>query len=388
MPPRVNSTSLGGAAPQSAVVAAALVLGLYWCVAGIDLNAPQIDRVVLLITGAALLWATLRGSPTAFLTGSYAVVVAISERASREVILDGSDVLRATNESLDVFLSGGDPYAHVLQSTVPPGSPFVYPPGEFLFYLPFKLVFGDINRVDTWAGVAIVALIVVAGVRISFDAVALPAMLYASWGAAGFHAIDGSNDVSASFVLVLALALAVFAAPSRGGRFAFFASALVFGWAMAFKQFAVLALPPLLRHLAVAGASWRRYALAAIGTTAALVLPFLIMDPGAFLEQQLALFTFHQQTWGANLLAVAARFGDPTLLLPIFFVLELLLTFAVLAIALRWSIPTLGAAALAASGAILVPLLLARWTTQPYYVYVGAIVACGIGLLNARVRSV
>ena len=36
----------------------------------------------------------------------------------------------------------------------------------------------------------------------------------------------------------------------------------------------------------------------------------------------------------------------------------------------------------------LVPLLLARWTTQPYYVYVGAIVACGIGLLNARVRSV
>ena len=112
------------------------------------------------------------------------------------------------------------------------------------------------------------------------------------------------------------------------------------------------------------------------------------MDPGAFLEQQLALFTFHQETWGANLLAVAARFGDPTLLLPIFFVLELLLTFAVLAIAVRWSIPTLGAAALAASGAILVPLLLARWTTQPYYVYVGAIVACGIGLLNARVRSV
>jgi len=388
VPPRVNNSKLGGAAPQAPgqegaapqppVVAAALVLGLYWCVAGI----------VLLITGAALLWATLRGSPTAFLTGSYAVVVAISERASREVILDGSDVLRATNESLDVFLSGGDPYAHVLQSTVPPGSPFVYPPGEFLFYLPFKLVFGDINRVDTWAGVAIVALIVVAGVRIGFDAVALPAMLYASWGAAGFHAIDGSNDVSASFVLVLALALAVFAAPSRGGRFAFFASALVFGWAMAFKQFAVLALPPLLRHLAVAGASWRRYALAAIGTTTALVLPFLIMDPGAFLEQQLALFTFHQETWGANLLAVAARFGDPTPLLPIFFVLELLLTFAVLAIALRWSIPTLGAAALAASGAILVPLLLARWTTQPYYVYVGAIVACGIGLLNARVRSV
>ena len=375
MPPRVNSA-----------VAAALVAALYWCVAGIDVDAPQPERVLLLVTGAVLLWATLRGSPTALLTGAYAVLIAISDRASRQLILDGSDVLRATNESLDVLLAGGDPYNHVLQSTVPQGSPLVYPPGEFLFYLPFKLAFGDITRVDTWTGVAIVVLIVVAGARVGFDAVALPAMLYASWGAAGFHAIDGSNDVSASFVLVLALVLAVFAAPTPTGRVAFFASAFAFGWAMAFKQFALLALPALLRHLAVAGAPWRRYAIVAVGTAVALVLPFLVMDPGAFVEQQLALLTFHQETWGTNLLAVAARFGDPTSLLPVFFGLELVLTVAALAVAIRWRVPTLGAAALAASGAILVPLLLARWTTQPYYVYVGAIVACGVALLNARAR--
>jgi hypothetical protein len=34
----------------------------------------------------------------------------------------------------------------------------------------------------------------------------------------------------------------------------------------------------------------------------------------------------------------------------------------------------------------MVPLLLARWTTQPYYVYVGAIAACGIALLARRMR--
>jgi hypothetical protein len=375
VPLRVNSA-----------VAAAIVAGLFWCVAGIDLNAPQFERVLLLITGGVLLWATLRGSPTSFLAGSYAVLVAISERASRDVIPDGSDVLRATDEALDVFLGGGDPYRHVLESTIPPGSPFVYPPGEFLFYLPFKLALDDITRVDTWTGVAIVVLIVIAGTRVGFDAVALPAMLYATWGAAAFHAVDGSNDVSASFVLVLALVLAAFAAPTRAGRWAFFASAFVFGWAMGFKQFAILALPALLRHLAVAEAPWRRYAVVAVGTTAALVLPFLIMDPGAFVEQQLALFTFHRETWGANLLAVAARFVDPTPLVPIFFALELLLTGVVIAITLRWRVPTLGAAALAASGAIVVPLLLARWTTQPYYVYVGALVACGVALLNARAR--
>ncbi len=35
----------------------------------------------------------------------------------------------------------------------------------------------------------------------------------------------------------------------------------------------------------------------------------------------------------------------------------------------------------------MLPLLLARWTTQPYYVYVGAIAACGIALLVTRMRA-
>jgi hypothetical protein len=35
----------------------------------------------------------------------------------------------------------------------------------------------------------------------------------------------------------------------------------------------------------------------------------------------------------------------------------------------------------------MVPLLLARWTTQPYYVYVGAIAACGVALLATRIDA-
>ncbi len=57
---------------------------------------------------------------------------------------------------------------------------------------------------------------------------------------------------------------------------------------------------------------------------------------------------------------------------PVFVLAELALTALVLAAALRWSMPTLGAAALAGSGAILVPLLLTRWTTPPYYVLCGS----------------
>jgi hypothetical protein len=385
VPQRVNSKGEVGSAPF--VTPAAILLGLYWCVQGIDVTAPQLERILLLIAGAALLGVTLVGRQSALLACCYAVLIATSERAGREVITGGSDVLRATTEAIDVLLAGVNPYAHVMQSTTPPGSPFVYPPGEFLFYLPFRVVFGDITRVDTWTGVLIVVLLLAAGVRAGFDAVALPAMLYATWGAAAFHAIDGSNDVSASFVLVLALVLLAFASPTRAGAWTLIASAIAFGWAMAFKQFAFLVLPPVLRHLAVADFSWRRYALIALGTGALITLPFLVLDPGAFVSQQLALFTFHQETWGANLLAVIARFTDPTDLLPVFAVAQLVLTAAVIVIALRWHIPTLGTAALAGSAAILVPLLLARWTTQPYYVYVGAVAACGLALVNSRLRS-
>lgn len=380
MPPRANS--------QPAVLAA-LVLGLFWCVEGIDVNAPQLDRVVLLLAGFAFAWAALRDAPfVAGATSYYAVLVAASERLHREPLEGGSDVLRATAESLDVVFAGGNPYTHVLQSTIPVGSPFVYPPGELAWYaVPYVLV-GDITRVDTWAGIAIVAAIALAGLRIGMANVALPAMLYASWGVAGFRAIDGQNDVSGSLLVVLALVALAFA--ERDGnwsRGAVVLSAVCFGWAIAFKQFALLVLPPVLRYVAVRGGDWRRYALVVAGVVAAFILPFFVRDPGAFAEKQIAALTFHDEIWGANILNTLAQYGDPTPLVALFLVLSLAGTFGLVVLVARWRIPTLGAAALAGAGIVMVPLLLARWTTQPYYVYVGAIAACGVALLASRIRS-
>jgi len=375
-------------AHSAAAVLAALVLGLFWCVEGIDVNAPQLDRIVLLLAGLGLAWAALRDTPfVAGATGYYAVLVAASERLHREPLVDGSDVIRATAESLDVVFRGGNPYTHILLSTNPVGSPFVYPPGELAWYaLPYAIV-GDITRVDTWAGIAIVAAISVAGLRLGMANVALPAMLYASWGVAGYRAIDGQNDVSGSLLVVVALVALVFAerdaAWSRG---AFVISAICFGWAIAFKQFAVLVLPPVLRYLTVRHADWRRYALLVGGVVAAFILPFFVRDPGAFLEKQIAAVAFHDEIWGANILNTLAQYGDPAPLVPLFLVSSLVVTLGLVVLAARWRIPTLGAAALAGAGIVMVPLLLARWTTQPYYVYVGAIAASGVALLASRIR--
>ncbi|HEV8654430.1 MAG TPA: hypothetical protein VGR85_02835 [Candidatus Limnocylindria bacterium] len=335
------------------------------------------------------MWAALVDAPlVAGCTAYYAVLVAASERLHREVLPDGSDVLRATAESLDVVFAGGNPYTHVLQSTIPVGSPFVYPPGELAWYAAPYVLFGDITRVDTWAGIGIVAAIAVAGFRLGMANVALPAMLYAAWGVAGYRAIDGQNDVSGSLLVVLALVALVFAErESRWSRGAFVLSAFFFGWAIAFKQFALLVLPPIVRYVAVRGADWRRYALIVTGVVVAFVTPFFVQDPGAFVEKQIAALTFHDEIWGANILNTLSQYGDATVLVPMFTALSLAGTLGLVALVMRWRVSTLGAAALAGAGLVMVPLLLARWTTQPYYVYVGAIAACGVALLASRIRT-
>jgi hypothetical protein len=385
----ISPDSVPPPASNRPAVLAAVVLGLFWCVEGIDVNAPQVDRVLLLLTGLGLAWAALRDIPLAAAgAAAYAVLVAASERLHREPLAGGSDVLRATVESLDVVFAGGNPYTHVLQTTNPVGSPFVYPPGELAWYAVPYALFGDITRVDAWAGIAIVAAIAAAGFRLGMTNVALPAMLYAAWGTAGFRALDGQNDVSGSLLVVLALVALVFA--EREGNWSsggLVVSAVLFGWAIAFKQFAVLVLPPVVRYVAVRGAGWRRYALVVVGVVAAFVGPFFVRDPGAFLDKQIAAVTFHDEIWGANILNTLSQHGDPTMLVPMFTAFSLVGTLGLVALTLRWRIPTLGAAVLAGAGIVMLPLLLARWTTQPYYVYVGAIAACGIALLVTRTRA-
>ncbi len=365
----------------------AVLAGVLWSVGAIDLNRPQEDRVALLVIGGVLGWAVLRGLPTGPLVGSYAVLIAAAERLGREPLVGASDVIPATAEAIGTLLRGENPYTHVMQVTIPVGSPLVYPPGEFLFYTPTFLLGGDISRVETWTGILTVAVLALAGFRVGHGAAALPAMLYATWGIAAFRTVDGGNDVSAAFLVVVALVALAFASSSdratRAGAFAL--SALALGWALAFKQFAVLVFPLVLRHLAVSGAPWKRYGAAAAAVAAAFIVPFLLWAPGPFLAQQVQALTFHDTVWGANLPHLLSRSIDVAPLLPAFFLLEIGLTAAALTMAILAPDPSLGRAAIYAAGVVSLPLLLARWTTQSYYVYAATIAAAGIALLGVRV---
>jgi len=298
------------------------------------------------------------------------------------------DVVRATTEAIQTLLLGGNPYVHVMQSTIPVGSPFVYPPGEFLFYLPSYLLVSDIYRVDTITGVLSIGLILLAGLRVGWDRVVLPAMLYATWGVGAFRAVDGSNDVSAAFLVIVGLVALAFADPrTRAGRIAYVVSAVALGWAMAFKQFSVVIVPLVLRHLAVSGRDWRRYAAVSVGTAAAFVVPFLLWDPQAFIAQQIASLTFHENLWGINFLNFFAQYGDVTPYYRLFFLGEVVLTLLGFAFAIRARLATVGMAAFAGCGVILIALLLARWSTQPYFIYVGAIACAALALVDRSAHA-
>ena len=354
-----------------------------WSIGAIDLNAPSIERMGLLLLGIGLGAAGLAGRDIGLSAGLYAIAIGGVERLQRDLLTSGSDVLRATGEAMDVLLQGSNPYDHVMLSTEPIGSPFVYPPGEILFYLlPYRAL-GDIDRVETWTGILTIAALVIAGARVGAGRAALIAMLYAVWGIAAFRTTDGGNDVSAAFLVVVALVALAFASlPGQRGRIAFVLSAVAFGWALAFKQFAVLLWPFALRHLATVGAPWRRYLQVSGGLAAVLILPFFLWSPRAFLSQQLAVFTFHDEVWGANLLNTLAQVRPVGDLLPLFFVLEVVGTVALVIVALRMRMRTIGAAALVGAGIMVVPLLLARWTTQSYFVYAATVAAAGLALID------
>lgn len=292
-------------------------------------------------------------------------------------------MLPATAEAISVVLRGGNPYTHVMQSTIPTGSPFVYPPGEMLFYAGPYLLGIPLPWVEIASGILTVAVLAGAGARVGWGHAALPAMLYATWGIAAFRTIDGGNDVSAALLAVAGLVALAFP-----GRIPLLVSAVALGWALAFKQFAVLLVPLVLRHLAVAGLDWRRYAAVSLGTTTIMCLPFFLMDPVAFVTQQFRALTFQEQVWGANLPHVLANAGvDVDPLLPLFRVLQIGLTAAALLLALRDRVGTVGRAAILAALVVTVPLLLSRWTTQSYYVYAATLALAGLTLIAVRARS-
>jgi len=202
-----------------------------------------------------------------------------------------------TEEALRFFLGGDNPYQADYRSTPMAGLPWgpnnpaiihhPYLPLSFLVHLPGyaigRALFGAYDtRVLYLLLYAVPFFLIPRWTERKESRLTLAAL----WGLNPFlgpHLIEGRNDVVVLVMLVIAVHLLL----SRR----LLASALVLGLACSTKQFAVLLLPFYLVHLGAGAHEWgetlrrgARRALPVLVPIAIFVLPFILWNPAAFLD--------------------------------------------------------------------------------------------------------
>lgn len=379
--PSARSGSVGADPWEQSALIVAITLGLFWAINITNFHNTQWWTAALLAVGVGVAWAVVRGVPhAAWLTLAYAVAVGFADRVSLKPYV-GSDVGTATREAIGVLRQGHNPYDHYYNSF---GGRVPYPPGEIFFYAIPHAIFGQIDRVDQWAGVGIVLLLAALAWCVGPARAAMVTALYATFLIASRIAMDGSNDTSFALVFVCAVVLLAFS--ERATRWSvplFYASAFMFAWALLFKQFAVLIYPFVVLYLRSRGADWRKHAATTVGLAAIVTLPFFLTAPSGFKRNVLDIAYSKQEIWGLNLWAGLKPLapGLVKTLDPAIPVINFVAVAGLALLLILRPITNLGLALLRGLLLLFVALYLARWTTTPYYTGAGAILAAAIALL-------
>jgi hypothetical protein len=299
----------------------------------------------------------------------------------------GSDVLAAVNEGIGVLLGGGNPYDHVYQATRPAGQPLPYPPGALLLHLPGHLWSGlyGVQMTEVVLAAGGMLLLGGAGWLVGSWLLAAPAVaLYAGLGNLVNLSVDGSNDTGTGVLLLATLVGLVWAVRHGASATHLATVGLLAGLALASKQSALpLAVLP-------AAYLWRsrgsRAAVAYLGGMAALFgllsLPFVIMNPAAYLRELFSFAGVHADVYGWNIWTLAANLQWPVWDLRSATLLSAIIAMVGLLVALAAPYRRLGAAVLAGLLVTLLVFFSSRWTTYAYFAML-APVALVIPLLFA-----
>lgn len=140
-----------------------------------------------------------------------------------------SDVLDVTGDAVRQMLVGLNPYGHGYTISRPPGAPFPYGPVALLWYAPGV---GDPREIELFVSCLVIAMFAIRGRPVGLAAYAMaPTVILTS--------VDGSNDTSAGFLLLVALIVAA-RRPKLG--------AALLAIAVAFKPYALAWAPALFAY--------------------------------------------------------------------------------------------------------------------------------------------
>jgi len=199
------------------VVAAILTLSL-----GGDPTTPMLllPTIAAVLLAASFRWDVRVPALLLLFAGAVLFRAEIADRT-------GSDVLSVTSAAIDRVLAGANPYGVGYVESTPDGAPFPYGPVALLWYLPLK---DHPDLIELGVSIAIAAMLLLRGRLIGSAVYAAMPILVAS-------AVDGSNDTSLGFLLLLA-----FIAAGRSATI----GAVTFAVAVGFKLSALAFVPAFL----------------------------------------------------------------------------------------------------------------------------------------------
>jgi len=371
------------AVDRVALIAAALPL-IFFGIGG-DYANPDPLHFWLLMAGAAGLGGAIARARWAGPLIVIALLVLGTIARLRAADFPGSDVLPATDEAVRVLFGGANPYAHTYAATVPPGAVFAYPPGEIVFYAIAHLVGVPIGMVEHLSAI-LVLLTIVALVPLAGEGLAALALgLVAASGDLIVRTGDGSNDTSASLLVLAGFATLAWSLATRGrsARVLWFGSAIAFGWSIAFKEYALpiaVFVALFLQHSD--GRRARSWLLTLVATIAAFVMPFFLWNPAGFITNVGGAYLYHPDAYGRNLWrdAISAWPALASALQPLIPFVTPLVVLVIATLVWRRPARTLGGAVLQGCAITGVLFVAARWTTSVYWVFLAPAIATGVAV--------
>lgn len=289
----------------------------------------------------------------------------------------GSDVLLATREWLNVFLHGGNPYDHFYLDTKPPGSVVPYPPLQHYLHLPGYLIAGltGIRFTQVALAVAVIGIFAALARKVSWT-VGLPTMAaYAAMPNLINLSVDAGNDTGTGAVLLVAVLGVAWAASRSFDAAGMNAAGLGLAAALATKQSTLLVVMFLVLFLVRSVGPRRlvRPMLAGAGLLLAISLPFLLMDPGAYLHG-LTNTGFKEHAYGWNVWILASSLGLDIPDARAALLGNAVATIAAVVVLAPLRYRSVAEATMAGTIATLVAFLTAYWTGYTYFGLIAPIV--------------
>lgn len=282
-----------------------------------------------------------------------------------------SDVLLATHDFIGFLLAGKNPYCQMIfmsKGLIP----FCYLPFELLWYLPAQILSIDLRFFEMMISTLVPLEVFLYGFLTKQWQI-LPFLSVVSLTPFLLDlAVDGSNDNSAIFILLLSIILLVYAIKKKSRKAASL-SAIILALALSFKHYAffyfIFLVPFLWQRKKILPLESKKYLLLVFITVFFLLAPFVLTAPGGFFRSQLNIENKPGfELWGWNLWSGLRKyflFSDGVMRL-----MRTIGTLATITVSLIFlKLNRFKKVFIATVLTLFVYLILSKWTTPAYFTF-------------------